>query len=436
MTRDPLPASVPVAPQLPIAADSQPMADYAPTIARDRTTSNESTQYEDWNGLSVGARVYIANISAVGLIAVIWSLQALTGPNWLLVGGFILCSLVASTIKVSFPGGRSTLTLCQVLDYLALLLLGLEGAVLVAAGGAWAQCSLNSKVRPATYQTVFSVSSLAISMGSGVGVYFLLGGQPGVFDWSTSLGPFTAAATAFFLVNSGLVSAAIGLSGEQPVLRVWSETCLWSWQGYLLGGAIAAAAVAGVQNGRYWLVPFFLVALLLTFFNLRAYLERVADAQTDSLTGLPNQRILMTHLHRAVERARRRRSSLAVVIIDVDQFKAINDTHGHRAGDQALVKIAECLRNSVGLHDMCGRYAGDEFLLILDRCDADLAERKAHELQWAVAAQRVSRGPDVRIPLAISVGTAVFPDDGTAIEELLAAADARMYQDKRGRDRV
>ena len=421
--------------ELPVPTTSAAV-DSGRNMVLDLETDTGSRTDDGWRALSLVARVYIANVCGAGLMIVAWSLQVFAEPHLLLLVGFVLCALIASTIKVSFPGGVSTLTLCQVLDYLSLLLIGPEAAVLVAAVGAWAQCSLNNKQTPALYQTVFSISSLAVSMAAGAGVYRWLGGEPGAFDWSTSLGPFTAAATVFFLVNSGLVSAAIGLSTDKPTLRVWWETCLWSWQGYLFGAAIAAVAVAGVQSGRYWLVPFLLIALALTFFNLRAYLERMADAQTDPLTGLSNQRALMAHLTGEIERARRKRSEVAVVIIDVDEFKAINDTHGHRAGDQALVKIADSLRSAIGPRDMCARYAGDEFLMILDRCDAGQAERKAHQLKWAVAAQRLERRPGLRIPLAISVGTAVFPEDGATVDELLAAADARMYDNKRSRSRI
>ena len=388
-----------------------------------------------WRGVSAAVRVYVTVVCVAGGAIAAWSAQAIVGPQAPVLALFMAAGLVASTIKVSFPGSMSTLTVCQVLDYLALLLLGPGSAVLVAVVGGWGQCTLRSKQRPALYQTLFSVSSLAIAIQLAVLVYGWLGGRPGYFDWATSLGPFAAAAGVFFVVNAALVSAAVGMSTEQPALQLWWETCLWSWPGYLFGAA-AAAALAGTETGKYWLVPVIVGGLALTFYSLRAYRDRIEDAQTDVLTGLPNQRVLLPHLEREIERARKRRTRFAVVVVDVDRFKTINDTHGHRAGDLALKQIAEGLRASLDGRDLCGRNGGDEFVVVLDGCDAAAAEVKAHQLQWAIAARRLEIRADRRVSLSVSVGTAVFPDDGCTVEQLLAAADSRMYEKKRSQSAV
>src|SRR5690606_3618054 len=121
--------------------------------------------------------------------------------------------------------------------------------------------------------------------------------------------------------------------------------------------------------------------------------------------------------------------------MDLDRFKEINDTHGHHVGDRALREVARVLRTTIRPYDMCVRYAGDEFIVVLSGCGAGEAEHKRQELQDAVEAVHFEARPGRRVALGISVGVAVFPQDGESYESLLAAADSRMYQDKAARKR-
>src|SRR5206468_1020948 len=100
-------------------------------------------------------------------------------------------------------------------------------------------------------------------------------------------------------------------------------------------------------------------------------------------------------------------SNVAIAIVDLDDFKTINDTHGHRAGDVALCHIARCLELSVRAYDVCARYGGDEFLIVLSDCSLAEAERRGEELQTAVKASVVRLAGGVNASLALSVGTAV-----------------------------
>jgi diguanylate cyclase (GGDEF)-like protein/putative nucleotidyltransferase with HDIG domain len=154
------------------------------------------------------------------------------------------------------------------------------------------------------------------------------------------------------------------------------------------------------------------------------------DSLTDALTGLPNTRSLFHHLAREFSRAERLNSEVAIVLMDLDGFKDINDTHGHQAGDAALREVASALRNGIRPYDMCVRYAGDEFIVVLAGCGRGEAENKRRELQALVAAIEVETGSTARGSLSISAGVAVFPHDGRSHEALLAKADSRMYNDK------
>lgn len=151
---------------------------------------------------------------------------------------------------------------------------------------------------------------------------------------------------------------------------------------------------------------------------------------TDVLTSLPNTRSLFLHLTRELARAKRLRALLALVLLDLDDFKQINDRYGHHVGDRTLCDVAGILRAAIRPYDICARYAGDEFILILSECSAEEAERKRDELEQTVRERGFEPHPGTRRPLSISAGVAMFPADGQSYESLLAVADRRMYQDK------
>jgi diguanylate cyclase (GGDEF)-like protein len=151
---------------------------------------------------------------------------------------------------------------------------------------------------------------------------------------------------------------------------------------------------------------------------------------TDTLTGLPNSRFMFMHLTRELTRADLLKSEVAFLVMDLDSFKDINDTYGHHVGDRALREVGNALRASIRPSDICVRYAGDEFIIVLSGCDAAEAERKRLSLQRAVDRLRFEVRPGEILPLALSAGAAIYPHDGDSYEALLATADSRMYRDK------
>src|SRR5262249_25210309 len=152
------------------------------------------------------------------------------------------------------------------------------------------------------------------------------------------------------------------------------------------------------------------------------------DSLTDPLTGLPNRRSMFAHLTRELARAERMRSELTVIVMDLDHFKSINDTYGHHVGDRALREMAKALRAVLRPYDLCVRYAGDEFIIVLVECSSEAAEMKRRELQLQVGSIELEVRPGKVHRLAASAGAAVFPHDGTSYEELLASADHAMYR--------
>jgi diguanylate cyclase (GGDEF)-like protein/putative nucleotidyltransferase with HDIG domain len=154
------------------------------------------------------------------------------------------------------------------------------------------------------------------------------------------------------------------------------------------------------------------------------------DSLTDPLTSLPNRRSLFVHLERELARAERSKCQVGMVVMDIDDFKSINDTYGHHVGDQALREVAVALQGALRSYDLCVRYAGDEFIVVLSDCSREAVEAKRHELQQRIGQIEIEVRAGKRVRLAASAGAAVFPLDGANYEALLAEADHRMYRDK------
>lgn len=154
-------------------------------------------------------------------------------------------------------------------------------------------------------------------------------------------------------------------------------------------------------------------------------------ASHDGLTGLGNRQMFEANLCAAINQARRDGSALAVLYLDIDRFKAINDDHGHASGDAALVAVGERLRAAVRQHDLAFRLGGDEFAVLLAPVSGrDHAELVVERIRQEMACPfRLPSG--VHIAARLSAGIALFPDDGENGDALLRKADARMYRDKR-----
>ena len=159
--------------------------------------------------------------------------------------------------------------------------------------------------------------------------------------------------------------------------------------------------------------------------------ERVHHlAYHDPLTGLPNRRLLTDRLNQAIARAHRYRERVGVILIDLDNFKRINDLGGHAAGDRVLLETADRLRGCMRSCDTVARLGGDAFVVLLTELDLpsdidQVADKILHAMHQPLEL------PAPRVPLSTSIGIAVFPEDAIAADSLLEVADARMYRAKR-----
>ncbi len=152
-------------------------------------------------------------------------------------------------------------------------------------------------------------------------------------------------------------------------------------------------------------------------------------AYHDELTGLPNRSLLYDRLDVAIRHARRQSTRLALLFLDLDDFKTVNDSFGHGFGDRLLVELARRLRGSVRAGDTVARFGGDEFVVLLEAVSgtADASQVATKVLE----AIRTPFGLDGQhVTIAASLGMSLFPDDGVSCQELLGRADAAMYRDK------
>lgn len=173
---------------------------------------------------------------------------------------------------------------------------------------------------------------------------------------------------------------------------------------------------------------------LRTTYDLEQHLERLASI--DSLTGLPNRRSFFERSAIEVERNRRYGVPLALVMVDIDHFKRINDRYGHETGDRALVAVAEVLKSGLRQADFAARLGGEEFCLLLPETPPDAAQDVAERLRLALATAPVAVGEEA-LTITASFGVANLGLTADSLEDCLARADAALYHAKAGgRNRV
>ena len=168
--------------------------------------------------------------------------------------------------------------------------------------------------------------------------------------------------------------------------------------------------------------------------NLRNLAVAEIRAATDGLTGLPNKRAVTDALKRTFAQATMTKAPLALLLLDLDHFKQVNDQHGHAAGDQVLASVGAALRSVLRARDFAGRNGGEEFAVLLPDTDVAAALEIAERVRATIAEVTL---PGTDVPVTVSVGVAGFPDHASTLERLDRLADAALYVAKRqGRNRV
>jgi diguanylate cyclase (GGDEF)-like protein len=239
------------------------------------------------------------------------------------------------------------------------------------------------------------------------------------------VGAFSPLMLGALVLGAGLVAYILGLLIVRPLGRLTSAAAK------VAAGDLAVELPTGGGGEVGYLTQ--VLKNLVTRVRERegqGELERLSV--TDGLTGLYNRRHLTGTLANEVQRSRRLKRTFSILLMDVDHFKQYNDSHGHLAGDAVLVKIAEILRKTTRAVDSVARYGGEEFLVLLLEATIATAASVAERIRDRVASEAFESGK-----VTVSVGAAEYPGHGDTPEELIAGADAAMYQAKGGgRDRV
>ena len=171
--------------------------------------------------------------------------------------------------------------------------------------------------------------------------------------------------------------------------------------------------------------------------NTRRYEEVLRLAERDPLTGLLNHRGIHQRLAVEGRRAQQRGGQLSLVMIDLDDFKLLNDTYGHPAGDRVLSLVSDSIRGVLRHTDLAGRIGGDEMMLVLPETDREGAMQMAERLRESLSARPFVAGKGRGIPLRLSLGVATYPTDADTLTGLVGIADANLYTSKqRGGDRI
>lgn len=203
------------------------------------------------------------------------------------------------------------------------------------------------------------------------------------------------------------------------------------WASVFVAAPLARMITPGGQiDSEVWNLPKYVVAVGMILLLLEDQIEHNKYlALHDELTGLPNRRLFLDRLAISLERARRMESKAALLVIDLDHFKQVNDTLGHHAGDLLLKKVSNLFVSRVRRSDTVARTGGDEFSLILEEPTNRSNAKSVAKSLMEMMNEPIQVG-EHSMQVGASIGVAVFPDDAADIEALCIAADLRMYDDK------
>lgn len=211
-----------------------------------------------------------------------------------------------------------------------------------------------------------------------------------------------------------------------------------SAQGEALGMLhVCALSDGGEHDNDAEIIELLAEQLAMAVANLRLRETLRQQSLRDALTGLFNRRYFEESLRREMQRCERKRLPLALLVLDIDHFKAFNDTHGHSAGDAVLAHVGRTLATLIRAEDLACRYGGEEFTIVMPEASPDIARERAESMRRAVSETTIVHNGRTLGPVTMSIGIAAFPRDGMTPELLFEVGDASLYRAKaEGRDRV
>jgi diguanylate cyclase (GGDEF)-like protein len=367
--------------------------------------------------------------------------------QWLILAGL---TVVTGAFSVNIPAVNSKISIGDTLYFLNLILFGPAAGVITAALDGLVG-SLRSKTQSRRLQyTLFNVGAMAASALLGGTFFFKMYGRGPLYthnldSFGPILLPIVVLSFVHYLLNSGSVAVMVALELRKNVYEIWRDNFLWTSITYFAGAGTAAfvAITIGSITPKVFLVT--VPVLLAVHYTYKTYLNRVQEVRSlayyDSLTGLPNRMLFKERLNQALTSSEAGAKNIAVMFLDLDNFKRVNDTYGHCVGDLLVRQVAMRLSASVraeesqvfrGAHEktvVIGRFGGDEFTLLLTGVGTSReVARVAGSLLAALSKPFNIEAQEIAV--AASIGIAVCPSDGTDADALLKNADTAMFHAK------
>lgn len=394
---------------------------------------------------------YMYAVICLGLIsvasAVLHLYQSHIGYQWLILA---VVTVVTSSYTIRIPAANSRISIGDTFFFTNLILYGIPAGIITAAVDALlSSVRSNSRARRLQY-CLFNVAALAGTAHIGGLVFFStvhrgpLSAKP-VPNAVNLLFPLAALAFTHYLCNSGAVAAIVALEKRRNVVDIWKDSFLWSSITYFAGAAAAGFIVLTVGNATIEVVGVIIPVVLAMYVTYKTYLAKVQEVRSlayyDNLTTLPNRLQFEEKLNQALAVAQKSQRALALMFLDLDNFKRINDTHGHGVGDSLLRAVADRLNKTLCASDygsrregwdnevLIGRFGGDEFTILITGIEnPQHVVPAAQRILEAFSKPFVLSGRDLSI--AASIGISVCPMDGTTSDALLRNADAAMFHAK------
>jgi diguanylate cyclase (GGDEF)-like protein len=384
---------------------------------------------------------YVWTVTLAGLAVAGWAIAAWRGHDvGRLMGSpafwVVSAPIMVTALRPIVPRGRDGEGAFALVVFLFALLMhtGLPAAALV--------CVLTMLVsglvaRQALHRNLFNAGQHLLTLGAAWGVLRLFGidGTP-AHPWSFAephLRPIELLAVAlaglvYLVVNDGLVYVAVAIFQSKSVVEVAIADL--RPLGMVVVAMVSLSPLVLLTMVHVWpLVPLFYPSLVSLYRNASRSAEHEHEALHDPLTRLANRQLLYLEATRALAELPRGGSGLAMLVIDLDKFKDVNDTLGHAAGDQLLAAVADRLATAMRPQDLVARLGGDEFaVLIRDLSDVDSARQAAGRLIGRLEGYFQIEG--VLVEIAASCGLALAPMHGDDLDTLLRNADGAMYEAK------
>lgn len=384
------------------------------------------------------ARRFVMAVSSLYIAAIVVgsSTTRLTAADGIAFAALVCSALVSieGSLRLVWHGpkaGRATNDLLAVWTIPVVLLLPpLYGALVVVPIFAFLQLRVGK--RP-LIKLLFSMSAAGLANFAAASLHRAFVADPARWNVHSLVGTPGALAVTItcvavrHVINMGLVAEVMALTSSPSRLRdhlvdpdAWVGITAESCTGVLVALACAASPYAVL----FALAPVLVLQRTLLLAEFRD------AARTDPKTGLANSSYWRDVAEREIKRARGGGEPLAVLLVDIDNFKAVNDKYGHLTGDDVLRGVATAMTDGLRPRDFVGRFGGEEFVILLAGSDLEQARQTAERIRAHVAEVSIDDGRQEHVSVTVSVGVAAFRDSGHSVLELLDAADTALYSAK------